>query len=87
MTDRSERESLVSALGYVITHLDATGYRYTGILPRVLRELVDLKPAVVSEESCPQYGGPVRRVGRGRPKIYCSRKCRNRERYRAKVSA
>ena len=86
MADRSERESLISAVGYVVRHLESAEYRYVGVLRRVLRELVDVEPTVepgAVKDACPQCGRPVKRATRGRPRVYCSDSCRHRARYSA----
>ena len=70
--DRSERESLISVFGYVVNHLEDNGYRFVGVLRRVLRELV------AESVSCPQCGGPIEHRELGRPATYCSTACRQK---------
>ncbi len=78
--------SLSAALSYVAADLDNRGYPFAGTVRRGARVVAELESQAADTDvpRCPSCGGEVQRVPRGRPATYCSRRCRNRARYRAK---
>jgi len=61
--------------------LDQRGSLMAGVCRRGARLIVELATKVgdVDERACPTCGGAVTRVPRGRPRVYCSDRCRRRK--------
>ena len=78
-----EQSGLVKALLFVAQDLDNRAYPYSGTLRRAAQIIASLEAR--APEACPQCGETVEQPGRGRPRVYCSRKCRNRARYQSEI--
>ena len=61
--------------------LDRRGVLMAGVCRRGARALVEMSAMVgdVDERACPACGGEVTQLPRGRPKIFCSDRCRRRK--------
>jgi hypothetical protein len=72
------RVELARTLGYVAADLDARGYHAAGAVRRAARALLEVDPA--TDGGCPGCGVEVPYQGRGRPRRWCSERCRRRHR-------
>lgn len=77
----SERP-LSRALTFVAADLDRKGYPFAGAVRQAARRMAEVEKGDRSDNPCPQCGGEVERSSRGRPKVYCTDRCRDRARSR-----
>ena len=61
--------------------LDQRGVLMSGVCRRGARALIEMSTKVgdVDERDCPTCGAEITRLPRGRPKIFCSDRCRRRK--------
>lgn len=76
-----EHERLVAALGVVVTDLGEKHYSRAGIVHQAWSVLATIGTGLVwddspDEESCRRCGGPLVQTAMGRPKAFCSDRCR-----------
>jgi hypothetical protein len=73
--------SLSAALVFIANDLDGRQYPYAGAVRRAARQLALLEAQAGGNlPTCPSCGAEVLRAARGRPRIYCSARCRHRAR-------
>jgi ribosomal protein L37AE/L43A len=73
-----DRPDLAATLAFAASELEDRGYPYAGVVRQAVRRLRDLEAQVPKRDStCPRCGREVLQPGRGRPRIYCSRRCRD----------
>ena len=78
-----ERRSLSALLSFIAEDRDTRLYPYAPVLRVAARELVAIEAR--APESCPMCGGEVQQSERGRPRVYCSSRCRKRAGRKAAV--
>jgi endogenous inhibitor of DNA gyrase (YacG/DUF329 family) len=71
---------LVAALLYVADDLDKRGYPLAGAVRQGARKLAEAEAIAPSVDACPGCGNPIPRNPRGRPRRWCSERCRKRGR-------
>lgn len=70
--------TLSAALLFVAADLEHRGYPFAGPVRRAAQAVKELEGRERAASNCPQCGRPVIRGERGRPKTFCSGRCRTR---------
>lgn len=89
MSEIHEFDEVSRALLVAADYLDERLIPVSGVVRRAARLLAQAnvrQRATVEEFACPSCGGPMpASASRGRPRVFCSRRCRDAARYSRKT--
>jgi hypothetical protein len=69
---------LVAALLFVADDLDRCAYPFAGTVRQGARRIAEIEGTAPGPNACERCGGPIDQKPLGRPRRYCSERCRKR---------